>query len=181
MKIRPVLYLICFVGWCLWSCSRIQSYSEIPEIRFKKMFFADSIDNPDLGNLVKYAFLSFSFVDGDGNLGVRPQDVDSISRIYYTWHKKLPDHTYEPYQLTGTNAITQWHIIPYNSVMDRSEAQNKTLKGTIEIKLKMPKNPQEMDTMRVEFYITDRARNKSNIEYTPDFSILNPPDTELTK
>jgi len=192
MKMKTFLSLICtlgFVGWGLWSCSRMQSYSEIPEIHFKKIAFADSI-HPDLGYIGKIAFLSFSFIDGDGDLGVKPEEKNAdgtnkpgggVSRIYYTWHKKLPDRTYEPFQFPVTGEITISSEIPYRDVMDKSEAQNKTLKGSIEVKLMTPINPQGIDTMRIEFYIVDRAKNKSNVDHTPDFSILNPPDTELTQ
>ena len=189
MKTKAVLFWLCMVcfGWLYQSCDPVRSYSEIPEIHFKKLVFVDSIDHPTLGNLVKYAVLHFSFIDGDGNLGVAPWEKDKegkpisgygMSRIHYTWHQKLPDETYEPFEFES-GIISQSSEIPYNSVMDKSEAQNKTLKGTIEITLISPKNPQDADIMRVEFYIVDRAGNKSNIEYTPDFSIRSETGTEI--
>jgi hypothetical protein len=159
------------------SCEPIQRYSEIPEIHFKKLVFEDRTD--PLDETFKKAVLSFSFIDGDGDLGVPEKATERDSKIFYTWQQKLSDGTYASYQFTD-GTITQKSEIPYNSVMDKSEAQNKVLKGTIEIELETPKKPQGIDIMRVEFYITDRARNQSNIEYTPDFSILNPPD-ELQK
>jgi len=166
MKIKIVLFLLCFAGWCLWSCDHLQTYSEIPEIHFKSLSFDWGTD--------KMAILTFSFIDGDGDIGVRTPN-DPISKIHYTWYKKSPDMTYEPYQFPkGT--IADSSAIPYSSVMNKDEAQNKTLKGTIQISLFAPDKPQGVDTMRIEFYIVDRASNKSNVEYTPDFSILNPPD-----
>jgi len=178
-----------FVGWCLWSCGRIESYSEIPEIAFKSLSFEDVSTNevPDI-----MAILIFSFVDGDGNIGMRTTvdkngeivpltPEDAISKIHYTWYKKLPDRTYEPFQF-ASGTIADSTAIPYGSVMNKDEANNKTLKGTIQMELIPPLKPQGVDTMRIEFYIFDRSRNKSNIEYTPDFSILNPPVEEpLTK
>ena len=181
----PLLCLLGFFGACLLSCGSVQTHSEIPEIRFKKLVFVDSLDA--LGEILKKAKITFSFIDGDGDLGVRPEEKNpngtykpggGVSRIYYTWHKKNPDGTYEPYQFPK-GEITQSSEIPYSSVMDKSEAQNKTLKGTIEIKLDTPTKPQGIDIMRIEFYIVDRAKNQSNIEYSPDFSILTPPEEPL--
>ena len=186
MRTRKFLFLmglVCF-GWLCRSCEPIRSYSDIPEIQFKKLVFVDSIDNPILNNLVKYAVLSFSFIDGNGDLGARKPD-GGLSRIHYTWYKKLPDQSYEPFQF-DSDEIGLSSAIPYNSVMDKSEAQNKTLKGTIEIKLETPKNQKDVDTMRVEFYIVDRAGNKSvnkegnPYEYTPDFSIMSETGTVIT-
>ena len=185
MKMKTVYPLLCifgFVGWCLLGgCSRIESISEIPEIHFKKIVFEDRTD--PLDETFKKAILTFSFIDGDGDLGVRPIDTlrnERFSRIYYTWYQKLPDNTYDTVQFSGGDR-TMTSEIPYSSVMDKSEAQNKVLKGTIEIELETPMTATGVDTMRVEFYITDRAKNPSNIEYTPDFSILNPPEETLSK
>jgi len=177
---KKVLSLFCvlgFAGWCLWSCSGPHSYPETPEITFKSLSF-ESVTT-DLGS-DQMAVLIFSFVDGDGDIGVRSPD-DSISKIHYTWYKKLPDGRYEPYQFPNTGTVTDSTAIPYGSVMNKDEANNRTLKGTIQIALSAPRNPQNVDTMRIDFYIFDRARNKSNIENTPDFSILNPPEEMLTK
>ena len=175
MKIKKVFHLLCVLGFFVWwlqSCDPPMSYSNIPEIHFKSLVIEDRIDDPTLGNLLKYVILTFSFIDGDGDIGVSPQDVDSISRIYYTWYQKLPDQRYEPYQFED-GSITNSSAIPYSSVMDKSEAQNKILKGSIEIVMDMLRNtPQGVDTMRIEFFIVDRAKNESNPELTPDFSIL---------
>ena len=172
--------MFCALGliwWCLWGCGRLHSYSDIPEIGFKSLSFeyvTTDLD-PEL-----MAVLCFSFVDGDGDIGVR-YPFDTISRIHYTWYKKLPDMTYEAYQFPKTGIINNSTAIPYSSVMNKDEAHNKTLKGTIRIALITPNNPQDVDTMRIEFYIFDRSRNKSNIEYTLDFSILNPPTEPIKK
>ena len=182
MKRKTDLSLFCmvgFIGWCLWSCEPIRSYSEIPEIHFKDLVFEDRI-HPDMG-IIQYAVLTFSFVDGNGDIGVSPQDKDAISCIHYNWYTKLPDRTYELYQFPDTTVISSTPI-PYEEVMNKDEAHNKTLKGTIEIALFAPTiNLQDVDTMRIEFYIFDRARNKSNVDYTTDFSILNPPTKPITK
>ena len=175
-KVSVLFGVLGFVGWLLCSCGRIVSYSEIPEISFKSLSFESvTIEN----YTDQMAVLVFSFVDGDGDIGVRTPD-DSISKIHYTWHKKMPDRTYRPYQFPKTGTINDSTVIPYNSVMNKDGANNKTLKGTVQIALFPPDQPQDIDTMRIEYFIFDRARHKSNVDYTPDFSILNPPE-ELRK
>ena len=177
---KTVLPLLCVFGicWCLWSCERAESHSEIPEIHFTSLKF-DSVYTA-LEVWEKKAILTFSFIDGDGDIGVK-SPFDSISKIHYTWYKKMPDRTYEPFQFPQTGTIADSTAIPYSSVMNKDEAQNTTLKGTIEIALDAPNKPQNIDTMRIEFCIFDRARNKSNVEYTPDFSILNTSNIEEKK
>ena len=175
MKMKRVLFLLCMTGFVvcclLTSCSPVQSYSEIPEIRFKELVVEDRFDTA-FEQIMRKAILTFSFIDGDGDLGVRKEDKDNpASRIYYTWFQKLPDMTYDLYQFNDT-LTTITSAIPYDEVMNKNEAQNKTLKGTIEIVLDPPLK-QGLDTMQIRFYITDRAKNESNLERTPDFSILN--------
>jgi len=182
----PLLCMLAFVASFLWSCEPVQKVSEIPEIHFKKLVFEDRTD--DLGETFTKGILTFSFIDGDGDLGVKPEEKNpdgtyvpggGMSRIYYVWYQKKTDGTYEAYQFPKGD-ITSSSEIPYGRVMDKSEAQNKTLKGTIEIEMQTPSDTQGIDIMRVEFFITDRAENQSNIEYTPDFSILNPPEEILS-
>jgi len=146
--------------------------------------FEDRIDDPELQNPVKYAILTFSFIDGNGDIGRSPQDIERVSRIHYIWYQKLlddhPDSTYVSHMLPDSTII-QSSEIPYEEVMNKEEAHNKTLKGTIEIAFSTPINIQNVDTMRIEFYIADRERNRSNVEYTPDFSIQNPPTEPIKK
>ena len=176
MKMKMLFPWFCvfgIIGWSMSGCEPIQSYSVIPEIHFKKLVFVDSI-HPTSNIHIEYAVLSFSFIDGNGDLGVRPNDIDSISKIHYTWFKKVSDEKYDEFQF-ASGAIKQTSDIPYDKVMEKSEAQNKTLKGTMRIAMETPLKPQGVDIMRIEFYIVDRAGNESNIAYTPDFSILDPP------
>ena len=170
MKIvLPFLWMLGIVWWCMSGCSRIQSYSEIPEIHFKELVVEDRLDSLD--NIKRKAILTFSFIDGDGDLGERTKDPENpVSRIYHTWYQKQPDMTYDLYESDDQTIITS---IPYGETMNKDEAQNKVLKGTIQIEFYTPEKNQGLDTMRIEFYITDRANHQSNIEYTPDFSILN--------
>ena len=179
---KTFLFWICIFcfGWCLWSCERVQSGPEVPpEIHFEKLIF-DDIINGEFG-IVKIAILTFSFVDDNGDLGVRNEGTnDTLSCVYVVWQKKLEDGTYENYEFdTG---IVQTFRIPYNEQMNKDEAQNKRLKGKMDITLFPPSGPPPgMDSVRLEYYIMDRALLKSNIDHTPVFSILNTVGLEIKK
>ena len=157
----------------------MQEYSDIPDISFKKLvidFLPDSMGNKEQ----KKAVLTFSFVDGDGDLGVLPNSDDDYSRIHYLWlYKKIPDATNPDFFILDTfkfaNNITENSAkIPWDKVMNKSGAHNKVLKGTIEITIDPPMfGLQDIDTMLIDFHIFDRAKNKSNVERTPKFCIHN--------
>ncbi len=171
MKVAGFLFFVFVTGWCLWSCEKSSSYSEIPEIHFQKLVLeTDGID--PLDNPLKTATVTFSFADGDGDIGT-PIGYKDTSSICYTWYKKMPNGEYEKYIFPDTKITTVKKEIPFKDVMYRDEAQNKLLRGTIKAIFSTPLgSPAGMDTVRIEFYITDRAQHKSNVEYTPDFSFL---------
>jgi hypothetical protein len=58
------------------------------------------------------------------------------------------------------------YIIRYNEKLNRV-GQNKTIKGEIKINIQYFIIPAQ-DTLRYEFYILDRAGNRSNTAYTSD-------------
>jgi hypothetical protein len=123
---------------------------------------------------MKTATLIFSFIDGNGDLGVRNiYSTDTLSRIYVIWQQKKDDGSYEDYEFNNGEVVQTLEISYDKDKMDRDEAHNKILKGTIETKWNAPSGLSAgMDTVRLEYYIMDRALNRSNTEYTPDFSIL---------
>jgi len=137
-----------------------------------------------MGRLTKTTILTFSFVDGDGDIGMIPKQwrapADTFSKVHYLWlYKKIPDATNPDNFILDTfkfaNGATEITAdIPWDRVMDKSGSHNKVLKGTIEIKPDMPLiGINAIDTMLIEFFIFDRAKNKSNVERTPMFCIHN--------
>ena len=169
-----ILGIICIGCWCMWSCEKSSSYSDVPEIRFEQLVVRSEADG-------KKTILTFSFIDGNGDIGVRNHESsDTVSRIYCTWQRKLSDEVYEDFEF-GNGKIVQSSEIPYNDKMDRDQAQNKLLKGKIEISLTPPlASAAKADSFRIEFYIIDRALNQSNTDNTPNFK-LSDEYTEITK
>lgn len=170
------------------SCGEFETLSPIPEIQYKS-FNYDYVYDSSLDQSILMRVLEFTFVDGDADLGVY-DDVhkntnypDSVRYgIFISLHERVDGAYYErffteeteegtdsagnPKYRTDTLVLHQ--LFPYESTLDRV-GQNKTVQGTVRVGLLMTNNL-PYDTMRLEFYIRDRALHKSNIEYTDDFT-----------
>jgi len=115
------------------------------------------------------AVLLFSFIDGNGKIGAS-EGNDSQSQIHYVWEKELPDGAFEPLTFEYENEDGSKEVIifgdstpvPYGAVMDKSSANNKTLRGTIKIPLMLPLFLHDnIENMRIAFYISDRDGKNS--------------------
>ncbi|MDR1864665.1 MAG: hypothetical protein LBR08_03745 [Bacteroidales bacterium] len=166
MKILLWLLPPAVAGCCLWSCKKNAPYPEIPEIHLQKV---EILSEPDaLGGKIKTARVTFLFADGDGDLG----DMGgNVSKIHYRWMQKMPGGQYEEY-LFPSDMPTEL-LIPYDEVMNREEAYNQLLKGTMDATLSVPSGSSAagVDTVKIELFIVDRAAHPSNVEITPDFSL----------
>lgn len=155
-----ILTLICW--YFINACEGTTSYPNTPEIEFNS--FKISNERDTLGNIVKNADITFKFVDGDGDLFTPDTSFRSLFLSLYKFGPdsfvKVPDSTLYP--------PPSFHL-PYSSVMDRN-GQNKTQKGTLEFSYPFYFYNSN-DSIKLEFYITDMAGNKSNVIKTPGFRI----------
>lgn len=151
------------------ACIETEPVSSIPEVAFKSIELAYVVDT-SLGNqYLKGAILLFEFVDGDADFGVDKETAEDTT-LPDTSRYNLFLHPF--YKLEGvyysveqdTNNPPPYYSIFYNQKLDRV-GQNKTVKGTITLTIiDLPL----YDTLRYDFYISDRAGNNSNIESTAD-------------
>ncbi len=132
------------------SCEKKEeSYSDIPEITYKGM-------NRTLINVADTAeardwFLYYDFVDGNGDLGTKFEDV--------TMRAFLIDTT------TGKD-----YPFPFPYIAQQDRSGKKYLKGHGEIKLRISEffrlsSGVTRDTAVFSFYIVDESGNKSNVIY----------------
>lgn len=190
---KKALILLFFVPFFFWGCPEIEEVSPVPHIEFQKFIINTELDS--LGNRMPVGYLSFNFIDGDADLGVlKSVDTnlalpDSVKHgIFIDFFEKKNGIyiRYYPTQLVTktvkivrpdtsffmdsvyVDTISFNKYLPYDEKLNRV-GQNKIVKGVIRVKLPFEKDP-EKDSMRFEFYIRDRALNKSNVEVTPDFS-----------
>jgi hypothetical protein len=174
LKINYILMkkLVLIVGAMLliaYGCIKVEPVSIVPHITFKGFKLFEAIDT-SLGNHILRGVLEFSFIDGDADIGmdgaIDTADINSENNynLFFIPYQKIGSNYY-PIEL-DTLLPKPYYRIDHNIKMDRV-GQNKTLKGTISVNIDYYLVPQ-YDTIRYDFYILDRAKNKSNIESTTD-------------
>ena len=162
---RKIKFLVVILAvLSLSSCRKIVQLPPVPHIEFTSFGIFDTIDI--LGNNAKGGRLKFYFEDGDGDLGLNsPSEGDTdTTNLFFTLYRKTggkmvlaPDN--DPLKPSS-------YRIPY---MERL-GQNKILKGTISVTF-LYLFYSSADTIKYDFYIKDRALNKSNIASTTEIAI----------
>jgi hypothetical protein len=167
LKILVLLTTGIFFLVSFYSCHKIEKVSPIPEINFKSFTITSAYDT--LGNPIKLGELVFSFIDGDADIGVdqtaQPGDSNYYN-IFLIPYKKV-DGVYSQIEVDPYLPPLNYRI-PYDSRMDRV-GQDKTLKGEISVKIQYQVVP-PYDTIKYDFYVRDRAYNKSNVASTTDIT-----------
>lgn len=151
-----------------FSCKEIETYSEIPEIKFKSFELSDYllVDTSILAFEYIRGLLTFEFQDGDGDFGIFLGTPDTVCNLFLSMYEKV-DGAFIEIERTDTLIPPLDRVIKYDDAMAR-EGQNKLLKGELELLIRYLKNFPHYDTIKYEFYIEDRKGHKSNIESTND-------------
>lgn len=163
------------------SCREVDEYPVEPHIEFKDLTKFTDGQGKDTGIV-----LTFTFTDGDGDIGFHkdeegaPFTGEFYYNVYLNYQKKNANGQFEPVFIpTPVDSVTPngdtviiIKDIPvqftYRTVYLEPSGRNKAIKGDISV---------EISTFgfspisRFEFYMYDRALHKSNIEYTPEFSV----------
>lgn len=149
------------------ACIKTEPVSPVPEVEFKSYDLFEAVDT--LGNPLIVGKLEFSFIDGDADFGMEGI-WDTV-----TWNEQNYNVFLKPYEKIDTlyfpipddsTKPPPYYRILRDTPLDRV-GQNKTVKGFIRIEMYFFVIP-DYDTIRYDFYIVDRALNKSNIESTSD-------------
>ncbi len=148
----------------VFACQKPTQYSDIPYIEFVSFVLKDTIDNPELQNPVKMGILKFSFVDGDGDIGLRQEDTvppfDTSSVYFYNLY-------FDMYEIKNgkINQVDLPFSLNFRTPYVVPAGQNKTLKGWILTEFTY-NFPLQYDSIYYTFYIYDRAQHMSNIAST---------------
>lgn len=163
---RSVL-MIGIISLLIWSCIKTEPVSPIPAISFQSFNVFLGYDSL-LDQYLPVGELEFDFIDGDADIGLYREDVDTVTwresnyNVFLATYQKI-DTSYvfvEPDSSNPPSYYKIWH----NEKLDRT-GQNKTIKGTITITIyDLP----SFDTIRYEFFIRDRAGHSSNTAITSD-------------
>lgn len=146
----------------LFTCRPVEHFSEIPEIHYKSFVLYDTSDL--LGNPGFAGILTFSFVDGDGDIGLKQPDTliqgdSNYSNLFFTLFTMKNGNLVE---VDSTElAFPLNYRIPYLEPVGK----NLTLKGDIQTEFMYVLF--QYDTLLYQFYLTDRAGHQSNTESTP--------------
>lgn len=167
MKLRFIAYIITILLliYGLQSCQNIKTYPPEPYIEFISIEYEYIQDA--LGNATLNGTLKFYFVDGDGDIGFHPpaENDTVVNNTVFMDKYRMKNGSYELVDLV----IPFQYRVPYFS----TSGNNKTLEGEIIITDIIETQNLQSDTIKYDFYIKDRAGNKSNIESTGDLILRN--------
>ena len=163
-------YLIIFLfalSFLISSCEKTKEYSPIPEIKYLSLEQEKGDDG--LGNIVTIVKVHFSFVDGDGDLGLKVSDTlgefapgkPNYNNLKFQHYSKIEG------KYILDESIENFFRFQY---IAKEKTANKVLKGEMEAELFFS-NSDEInysDTTKLFFYINDRSLNESNIEETDE-------------
>ncbi len=148
------------------SCHREEQYPITPAIQFVSLNKIDDGTGVD-----SKATLTFSFQDGDGDIGLDNTSSDlhppfDTSSIYYY-------NLYIDYfeKQNGTFQKIDLELEQHARIPRLSEVDAESIQGEIDIDLLINNPLSPYDTIMFEFFIYDRAKHKSNIESTPEIIV----------
>ncbi len=157
----------------VFSCTKPEQFSPIPQITFSHIELRDTVEKiGQSGNIVKLSKLHFDLIDGDGDVGLKENEIFTVENgtdtVYlFNFYLKLfrlkNGELVEPEIKAPTN-----YRIPYIEPI----GQNKLLKAEISVDFTYnydAKNKLPYDTISYEFYLYDRKGNISNTINSPVF------------
>jgi len=163
---KKIIGLIIIMVTFLCACKKPVIYSDIPEIKFISIYIYQDAQNKD------GAILTFSFQDGDGDIGLDNTDIyppfDTTSVYYYNFFCDYFERQHGFFVKIDSVEV-QGKMIPFNlnaRIPRLSKLKKESIHG--EISYNMPQFYDETspysDTIQLKFYIVDRKLNKSNTE-----------------
>ncbi len=151
--IRPFSILL-FFGMAMNFCYKPEDYPDEPKLEFKSFEKAEDGDR---------GFLTVSFTDGDGNVGLEEDDTTGKFSPDSRYHNNLFLEYYEKQEGTWTHRELEppfhYRIPPLEP-----EGASKALEGDIEVELEPTYyDPNSSyDTIKYKVILADRDLNESN-------------------
>jgi len=154
------------------SCQKPVEYPIEPKIAYEGFTYLMNPDSTFSGE----GIISFSYTDGDGDLGL--DDTDTLSPFGYNdahYYNMLVDYlkcvngVFVKTPLLSWNAQTQsYDTVSFNARFKRlRDSENpKAISGTMEYKLTVQNPFSPNDTVKFEIRVLDRALHESNVIQT---------------
>lgn len=151
-----IVFATVFIG-----CIEVDDVSEIPEIKYvssESDLVADA-----LGNESKYVKLVFNLLDGDGNVGLLPEDSvpPFVGAFRHNFFYDLLVKENSRFKVWD-GLVINYFDIPFLE----PQGQNKLLNARVSIDFYFPTLLLPYDTVYLKFFIYDRAFNRSNVDST---------------
>jgi len=149
-----IAIFVCF------GCNRI-TFSEVPYIEFRSL---EKINN-GYGYDDK-AILSFYFKDGDGDIGLEGNIPDTLAteddyNLFIDYYEK--QH--------GNFVLVKPVITMNGRIPPLSYTVPESISGILKVEIFINNYASRYDTVRFDFHIVDRKKNKSNIASTSEILI----------
>lgn len=167
MTALKYLFFICLLGLFFGSCRPESEFPNEPEIKFESF-----IQENDEGQEV--ATLTFSFTDGDGNLGLDQADTTGnfcIDSCFYYYNLFCNYYEKQEGEWVHYSYEEEDILVPFYYRVPRviPNGQNPSLEGKIDVFMNTYYLPTLYDTCRFELFLVDRDLNHSNTILTREF------------
>lgn len=159
---RPkILVILLFLATTLFGCKNGLEYSIIPEIVSYDGFeyYVDETFGSPKGKL------SFTFTDGDGDVGLNPSDTTSPFDRNSKYHYNLYVHYFEKQHGEYVEIVPELPLHTRIPVLSNNVPEPIEVRFSIDLDI----NPfSQFDTIKIEYFIYDRELHKSNVMMTPE-------------
>ncbi len=155
------------------SCRKKEQYPIVPEIHFSRFL----LEADTAAHVARRGVLEFTFQDGDGDIGLPPNDLQPPfnpgSKYYYNliikYYERQHGKFVEVPLLSWNPDSARYDTITFNARIPwlTPKLGNKAISGTIQDTLFIDNPLSPYDTIRFTFFIYDRALHKSNVDSTP--------------
>lgn len=168
-----ILFVLILLFLGIVSCKKVENFPIVPYIQYLGF---EKIYNPDL-SLYDRGVLSFSFEDGDGDIGLNSGDTLPPFNAASEYHYNLIITYFE----MQNGVLTEVPITWYNPQTEQYDTltlsaripnltprgTNKAISGEIYDTLFIYNFNSDFDTIMFEAQIYDRALHESNVISTP--------------
>lgn len=163
-QLLPYIIILLFSS-ILFACPSPKKYPDEPQVEFLEVVLSDGLDQ--LQNPVKNCKFRFNLIDGDGDFGLNPEDSIGVD-IDTVFRNNFLSIFYEV-KNSDTLQLDSLYGYCFRIPDLRQDGQVKTIQATVEIDMRFNyyNDTLNYDTVLFEFFVIDRALNKSNVELTP--------------
>lgn len=164
MKDLKYIVIIALLGTSiLLSCVKEKDFPVTPVIAFKQ-YFKYSNDSADC---------VITFKDGDGDIGIKPEDTSSPNDFTLKYlYKDTTDGQFKPFDAIDSTSAMDTLFYSYRVPNLTPEGQYKALDGEIRAKLRAAPIYYPLHTVvKFEIRLRDRAGHLSNIITTDEINL----------